>query len=48
MNSFLHHKFYTAHRTGLKTVATIMYAEAIKSRTKHDDVLKLFRRTFTE
>ena len=38
MNSVLHHKFYTTHRTGLKTVATIMYAEAIKRRTKHDDM----------
>ena len=41
MNSFLHHKFYTHHRTVLKTVATIMYAEAIKRRTKHDDVKTL-------
>ena len=29
MNSFLHHKFYTAHRTGLKTVATIMYVKTL-------------------
>ena len=25
---FLHHKFYTTHRTVLKIVAIIMYAEA--------------------
>ena len=48
MNSFVHLKFYTTHRTGPKTVATITYAEAIKRRTKHDDMLKLFRRTSTE
>ena len=29
-HSFLHHKFYTTHRTVLETVATITYAEAIK------------------
>ena len=44
MNSFLHHKFYTMHQTGHKTVVTIMYAGAIERRTKHDDILKLSRR----
>ena len=40
MNSFLHHKFYTTHRTVIKTVAIIiMYAEAIKHRTKNDDFM---------
>ena len=48
MNSFAHLKFYTTNQTGLKTVATITYAEAIKRRTKHDDMLKRFRRTSTE
>ena len=48
MNSFVHLKFYTTHQTGPKTEATITYAEAIKRRTKHDDMLKLFRRTLTE
>ena len=44
MNSFLHHKFYTMHQTGHKTVMAIMYAGAIERRTKHDDISKLFRR----
>ena len=44
MNSFLHHKFYTMHQTGHKTVVTIMYAGAMERRTKHDDILKLSRR----
>ena len=48
MNSFVHLKFYTTHQIGLKTVATITYAVAIKRRTKHDDMLKRFRRTLTE
>ena len=29
----LQHKFYNTHRTVIKTVVTIMYAEAIKCRT---------------
>ena len=46
MNSFFrHHKFYTTQRTVFKTVAVIVYAEAIKRRTEHGDMLKLFSQT---